>query len=145
MEELDDSLTSSYMNAKRMVLLEIVVLFVVLTMLQVGFARNRVLAEVLSVLGIFGYGIGILAWCKADSVERGDSLGSWFPYIIVLFGTLGFVYYLFRSRGFPKALASFGYFILFAVGTFVVSMVFGIVLGIVMEVFKLAMGGRYSG
>jgi hypothetical protein len=82
------------------------------------------------------YGILVLMWCKADAAERGYKLSRYFPLAVVLFSVFALVYYLFRSRGFSRGLASTGLVILYLAGLFVVLM---IVVGII-AVFLIASG-----
>jgi len=114
------------LTAKRMILIEVLVFSIAMTILQFGFLRNSYITALTTVLTSIGYGIALLAWCKADSREREYSLSEKFPYAVVILGSFAMVYYLFRSRGFIKGIAGVGSFVLFVVGMYIVSAVFGI-------------------
>ena len=72
---------------------------VVSLMVSIAFPTNIYVANTITFVLIFVYGLGIYSWCKIDSKERGRHLTKWFPYLVILFGTLTLVCYFFRSRG----------------------------------------------
>lgn len=63
-----------------------------------------------------GFGILILAWCKADSDERGEDLSSGWKFMLVFLGVLTLTAYLFKSRGFARGLLAVGYSLAFILG-----------------------------
>lgn len=107
-------------------------LIVLCSLLSIIFARNIYVSSVVSTLLVFGYGLAIYSWCRFDSRERGFQLSDWFPYMVVLFGTLTFVYYLFRSRGFVHGMKALALFVLLVIGILFIEVILGIFLGIVM-------------
>ena len=119
---------SPFWSPKRILLIELFIFFVVLLVLQIGFIDNLYVSAVLTIVLTFGYGVGMLAWSKVDAGERGYHLHPRFPLAVVVFGTLAFIYYLFRSHGFVSGLTAMGYFILFAVSVFITSFILGIIV-----------------
>ena len=108
----------------RLVLVQVLIFTALIGMLEVGFASDRYVSTTLSVINVLGWGIGMLAWCKADARERGYLLHGKFPLAIVLFGTFTLIYYLFRSRGFGRGLIGVGLFLLFVIAMHFIAAVF---------------------
>jgi multisubunit Na+/H+ antiporter MnhB subunit len=75
-----------------------------------------------------GFGILILAWCKADSDERGEDLSSGWKFMLVFLGVLTLTAYLFKSRGFARGLLAVGYSLAFILGNFIFDYMIMIVL-----------------
>jgi len=117
-----------FWSSKRLLLIELFIFFVVTAVLQIGFTDNLYVSAVLTVVFAFGYGVGMLAWCKVDAGERGYHLHPRFPLAIVVFGTFAFIYYLFRSHGFMSGVTSTLYFILFAVSVLITSFTLGVIV-----------------
>ena len=120
----------SFWDARHTILLQLVVFSVVTMLLTIGFERNLYVSSILTVINVLGWNIGILAWCRADSKTRHYALHRKFPLFVVLFGTIAFVYYVFRSRGFWAGLSTLGYSALFVLFATAVSLFFGILLAI---------------
>lgn len=122
----------SLKTQKYIVIVASYLLLVFATLISIIFARNIYVSSSVTCLLVFGYGLAIYSWCQFDSRERGFQLSDWFSYLVVLFGTLALVYYLFRSRGFLRGLVALGLFILLIIGMLLIEVIFGIFLGIVM-------------
>jgi hypothetical protein len=61
---IENETPTSFLTAKRMVLVEVLVFSIVMTMLQIAFMRNAYILNLITVLASLGYGVGILAWCR---------------------------------------------------------------------------------
>ena len=108
------------------------VLIIVGTLIIAVFSRNIYVSSVVTLLLVFGYGMAIYSWCRLDSRGRNYQLSRWFPYLVVLFGTLTLIYYLFRSRGFLHGLRALVLFVMIVIGMLIVETVLLVILGIVL-------------
>ena len=90
-------------------------------------AHNKKSEEVLilALVEAIGFGVLILAWCKADSRESGEELTGGWTFMLVAFGVLALAAYLFKSRGFGKGLISLLYAAGFWIGMTVANFVVG--------------------
>jgi hypothetical protein len=91
---------ASLWTPKRIVLAQAVGVGIVIFSLSGAFNGNPFVAALIALTELFGWGVCMLAWIKADSRERGYRLHRRFPLIIVLFGTFALIYYLLKPRGF---------------------------------------------
>src|SRR6187401_1455467 len=98
--EYETAVRQPFWTPKRKILAEVLVFTIAVEVLAMVFGGNRYLSAIIAVINVFGWGLGLLAWCKADSRVRGYQLHRSFPLAVVLFGQLALLYYLFRSRGF---------------------------------------------
>ena len=121
----------TFCTPKRVVLLQTLVFSIVIAILSAGFIRNSFITGILSIINVLGWGVCILAWIKADSRLRGYALHRHFPLIVVIFGTVALIYYLFRSRGFVQGLVGLAYFVLFALLTLTVSIISAMIVMII--------------
>jgi len=97
------------------------------------------LDAVIFLASAIGYGILILSWCKADSQERGDELSSGWTPMLVVFGWLALIAYLFKSRGFAKGLLAVLYTFGFAIGTLVFDLIV-LIIGLLAAVLIFGKG-----
>jgi hypothetical protein len=108
----------SILNPKRIILLEYLVFSIAATMVAVGFQRNIYVLSVITVANLYVNGLAVYSWIKTDSLERDIALPSWFVYVVLFFGVLALIWYLFKSRGFPEGLKSTGFFVLYIIGVY---------------------------
>ncbi len=90
--------------------------------------EHRGFSRIIDIVLTLGLNIFAFAWCRLDATERNYKLHQYFSYVVVLFGTLALLYYLFRSRGFRGGLVSTGWLILYTVLCFGGSMVVAAIL-----------------
>jgi hypothetical protein len=125
-----------FWNPRRVVLAELLVFNIMMMLLMKGFQQHPYVSSVILIIDVFGWNIGILAWCKADSRMRGYQLHPKFPLAVVLFGVFAFVYYLFRSRGFLGALAGLGYAVLFVFIADAAAIFLGLILAVLLLIVQ---------
>lgn len=83
-------------------------------------------------LGTIALNIVVFIWIRHDSRERGYKLHSLFPYVVVIFGLLALIYYLFRSRGFPDGLFSTGWMLLYGAALIIAATIVTLLIGVVL-------------
>ena len=135
METEDQIVPRRWWTEKRTVLAEVLMFSIAVTIITLVFDRNVYVETVVTVVYALGLGVGILAWCRIDALERENMLSRHFSYAVIVFGNLSLIYYLFRTRGFLKGLAGVGYFVLFLIVMFAVDLVVMIPVLIVMTAF----------
>ena len=120
MENAPPNSSSMYRGSKRNVLLAMVVFTVAANFAAQWFETNPSFNQIVTFFTAIGYGFLILLWCSLDSRERNENLGQGFRILLIVFGALALLFYLFKSRGFKKGLVSTGYALLFFLGLVIV-------------------------
>jgi hypothetical protein len=93
------------------------------------------------IVAVFDLAAGIalnvlgLMWARIDAGERRYELSRYFTVAVILLGVFAIAYYLFRSRGFEKGLASTGLLVLYLIG---IAFVIGILAGLIAAVLVSA-------
>jgi hypothetical protein len=92
-------------------------------------ANNEPLMGGVTLITTMAYGVAILWWCLVDARERNIPMGLGLRVVIVLFGIIALVYYLFKSRGMRQGFISTGYTFLLLIAMFIVSTLVVIIFG----------------
>ena len=121
MKNFDSDFSSNFRRSKRNVLIATIIFSILSGVISFWFENNPQIEQVFSLLTAIGYGILILIWCKIDSNERNENLGSGFRILLVIFGVFALIYYLFKSRGIKNGFISSGYALLFFIILILVS------------------------
>ncbi|MFZ1699273.1 MAG: hypothetical protein WBO10_17955 [Pyrinomonadaceae bacterium] len=90
----------------------------------------------LDIITAVGINFAQFAWVRIDSRERGYELHRAFPFLIVIFGTFAFLYYIFRSRGFVQGIVATGWLLAYF---------FGVVLSLFIIVLVVVVGLALTG
>ncbi len=125
----------SISREKRAILLGLPVVLVCFFVLGSIFETHRGVSQLLDIVATLASNILAFAWCRADSRERGYRLHRLFAYSVVIFGTLAFLYYLFRSRGFYGGAVSLGWLVIYVVCSLISSFLVALVLIIPLILF----------
>jgi hypothetical protein len=121
----------AWLTAKRKILGGWIAWSLVMDVVQALLLRvvSQEMLLILFVIAAFGYGVLLLAWCRADSDERGEELSSGWKFMLVLLGFLTFIAYLFKTRGFVRGLLAIVYSLAFVIGVYILDIiVFTVVL-----------------
>lgn len=113
MESYDADSAVDYARGKQNVLAALLVFTILSSGFSFRFEDNPQISEIVSLFTAVGYGLLILMWCKIDSYQRGENLGAGFRFLVIIFGVLALVYYLFKSRGLKQDFISVAYALLF--------------------------------
>ena len=89
--------------------------------------------------------ITAFVWIRYDSDDRGYKLHWFFPYAVVIFGTLALIYYLFRSRGFAGGLRSVGWMVIYAFVLLIVATVVALLVGMVLVLIGIVPADSFPG
>ena len=130
---------------KRWILfLYVPVAFLVIIVLGVVFENDKTIASIFDIVATLALNVLAFAWCRVDADERGYELHRFFPFAMIIFGTLTLLYYIFRSRGFVGGLTSTGWLVLYTACCFVVSTLIGGLIILLLVQVGVVPGGVFT-
>lgn len=114
----------SFLQPKSIILIIAALFSVLMTSLMVIFDIGTPQHNLFRIIDVLGLGILIFAWTYYDSIERNQLISPRLRILLVIFGTIALIYYLFKSRGLKNGLISIGKLALFWIGLIILNLIF---------------------
>ncbi len=83
--------------------------------------KDSVFTQPLGLMAAIGFGFFVFWWCRIDSDERNQPMSYAFSIFLVIFGAIGLIYYLLKSRNLKQGLLSIGWVIVLFFGMIVIN------------------------
>ncbi len=126
----------NYSRQKIGVILSAFALLILFITLGLIFGERSIGVQAFSLIAQVCLNFLVFAWCSYDALEKNNTLNKIWRYVLIFTGQLGLIIYLFNSRGFVRGLVSTGKYLLLLLGMVLGTLIIGVALFILLELFK---------